>query len=182
MIQAGLSYNHPIYNGKHNDAQEEMKKELMTIVRNPDKLPLINIGHLYLFIGGLINSSSTQRSVVGGGVHGFYVNEAVRFIEQHYQENIDVADIAASCGINRSYLSKIFRPKLEINTHDFLIRYRINKSCELLKVTDLSIGEISFMVGYPNQFTFSRIFKTAQGKSPREWRNGNKIQGSSAPF
>jgi len=176
MIQAGLSWNNPVYTGKNNEDQEKMKDELLAIVRSTDNgLPLVNVGHLYLFIGYLINSSLSQRSATGGSIRNFYINESMRFIERHYQQDINVADIAASCGIDRSYLSKIFFRRFDITPHEFLLRYRVNKSCELLKVTDLSIGEISAMVGYPNQFSFSRIFKNVLGKSPREWRNEHRI-------
>ncbi|MDR0561128.1 MAG: AraC family transcriptional regulator [Spirochaetaceae bacterium] len=44
----------------------------------------------------------------------------------------------------------------------------------MMKITDCSIGEICDMVGYQNQFNFSRVFKQIMGKPPREWRNENK--------
>ena len=53
------------------------------------------------------------------------------------------------------------------------------KAAELLKLTDLSIGDIGNAVGYPNQLHFSRAFKHTYGISPREWRNKNKLPGSS---
>ncbi|MDR0561965.1 MAG: AraC family transcriptional regulator [Spirochaetaceae bacterium] len=37
------------------------------------------------------------------------------------------------------------------------------------------MNEISEMVGYQNQFTFSRIFRRIIGKPPREWRNENRL-------
>jgi transcriptional regulator GlxA family with amidase domain len=45
-----------------------------------------------------------------------------------------------------------------------------------MKITNHTIGEISVMTGYQNQFNFSRVFKQIMGKSPREWRNANRLQ------
>jgi len=59
---------------------------------------------------------------------------------------------------------------------DFLIRYRINKACELMKITNHPIGEICAMVGYPNLFNFSRTFKKVVGQSPRDWRTANRLR------
>jgi AraC-like DNA-binding protein len=45
-----------------------------------------------------------------------------------------------------------------------------------MKTTGHTIAEISRMVGYQNQFNFSRAFKRLIGQSPRERRNGNKLR------
>jgi YesN/AraC family two-component response regulator len=153
-----------------------MKNELLSIVTDKNSLPLATIGHMYLFMSALITSSSMRKKVAGGSMRDFYARESLTFIEQHYQEEIDVKDITAFCGLDRSYLGKVFKSVLHANLRKFLIRYRINKSCELMKITKHTIGEISMMVGYHNQFNFSRVFKQITGKSPRDWRDENKLQ------
>ena len=50
------------------------------------------------------------------------------------------------------------------------------KATELLKLTKMSIGDISKAVGYENQLHFSRAFKKIYNISPREWRNANTIK------
>ena len=55
------------------------------------------------------------------------------------------------------------------------MNYRMAKAAELLKLTQLSIGDIGNAVGYSNQLHFSRAFKNVYGSSPREWRNQNRI-------
>ena len=105
----------------------------------------------------------------------FYIQEALSFIEQNFQNEITVEDIVASCNLNRSYFSKIFHDSIGKSPQEFLISYRMSKAAELLKVTELSIRDISNAVGYSNQLHFSRAFKNAYGLSPRQWRNENKV-------
>ena len=174
VTQAGLTYNNPIYISKDNEEREKMKNELLAIVDDQNNLPFNTIGHLYLFISALIASSSMRKIVIGGGLRDFYIRESLTFIEQHYHEGISIEDIAGFCNLDRSYLGKLFKSVLNSSPQDFLIKYRINKSCDLMKITDYTIGEISEMVGYPNQFNFSRAFRNIIGKSPRNWRNENK--------
>ena len=55
------------------------------------------------------------------------------------------------------------------------MNYRMIKATELLRMTQLSIGDISKAVGYENQLHFSRAFKNIYGSSPRNWRDTNRI-------
>ena len=84
-------------------------------------------------------------------------------------------DIAAQCGLNRSYFGAVFRQSLRQTPQEFLIQYRMVKATELLKLTQLSIQDIANAVGYSNPLHFSRAFKKVYGLSPRIWRNENQI-------
>ena len=98
-----------------------------------------------------------------------YVQYAVQFIHLNYS-HIRVNDIANYIGINRSYLTTIFKNKLNVSPQEYLVSYRLNKVKQLLCTTDLSIQEIAASVGYDNPLTFSKMFKNAYGKSPRHFR------------
>jgi len=97
------------------------------------------------------------------------------YVEQNFQNNISVEDIADNCGLNRSYFGKIFKEAVGKTPQEFLLNYRMTKAAELLKLTKLSIGDIGNAVGYDNQLHFSRAFKNIYGVSPREWRNQNRM-------
>ena len=175
ISEAGLSINSPVYTSVNYKERENMKNELLCIVKNKDRPPLCLMGHLYHCISAMIESSSKKKQSTGGSLKDFYVREALSFIEQHYQEQINIEEIAAFCKLDRSYLCKIFKSTLNINPKEYLIRYRIKKSIELMDRTEYSIKEISDIVGYQNQFYFSKAFKQIQGKSPSEWRKDNYI-------
>ena len=133
------------------------------------------IGHLHLFIDSFIRSSTSIPNRQGNSLRDFYVKEAISYIEQNFQNNISVEDIAASCGLNRSYFGKIFHENMGKSPQEFLISYRMSKAAELLKLTKLSIADIGNAVGYPNQLHFSRAFKNVYSISPRQWRNENGV-------
>lgn len=176
VIQSGLTFNHPVYTARVLDEREKMKNELLYIVNHANNPPMELMGHFYLFLSALSDSSSLRRKVAGGSLRDFYIHEAFVFIEQNYQNEITVEDMAAFCNLDRSYLGKIFKSELKTSPQDFLIRYRMNKACELMKITNHTIGEISIMVGYQNMFNFSRAFKKIIGQSPRDWRTKNKLR------
>ena len=171
---AGLSLDQPIYKARFKDIAETMKNEMLYIVNHKEESPFHLIGHLYLFIDSFVRASTSTQIGKGNRLRDFYIKEAFSFIEQNFQNDISVEDIAASCGLNRSYFGKIFHETTGKSPQAFLISYRMTKAAELLKLTELSIADIGNAVGYPNQLHFSRAFKNVYGVPPRQWRNENK--------
>lgn len=167
---AGLTMNTPIYRPRHKDIAQQMTNEMLYIASHSQESPLHLIGHLYLFLDYLAKSNSSPIQTQGNRMRDFYIKEALSFIEQNFQNDISVEDIAAFCNLNRSYFGKIFRDTIGKSPQEFLISYRMSKAGELLKMTSLSIADIGNAVGYPNQLHFSRAFKNVYGVSPRAWR------------
>ncbi len=172
---AGLSPDTPIYHAHSHDLRETMMNEMLYIAQHGTMAPFHLIGHLYLFLDALTRSVSSTTLSGKGRLRDFYVHEALSFIEQNFQNDISVENIANSCGLNRSYFGKIFKDAIGKTPQEFLMDYRMTKASELLKLTRLSISDISKAVGYDNPLHFSRAYKNRFGVSPREWRNQNQI-------
>lgn len=173
---AGLTMDFPVFTPKSREEGHMVKEQMLYLAQNSNESSLNLIGHLFLFLDCLVKASASNKPIKGGKLRDFYIREAISFIEQNYQEDITVEDIAARCNLNRSYFGKIFRDALSTSPQEFLIHYRMTKATELLKLSDLTIGQISSSVGYPNQLHFSRAFKNLYGISPREWREENKYR------
>lgn len=172
---AGLSQNSPIYHAHSRDLREIMMQEMLYIAQHGEMTPFHLMGHLYLFLDAMTRSISSMRITRIGKLRDFYIREALAYVEQNFQNNISVEDIADNCGLNRSYFGKIFKEAVGKTPQEFLLNYRMTKAAELLKLTKLSIGDIGNAVGYDNQLHFSRAFKNIYGVSPREWRNQNRM-------
>lgn len=167
---AGFSLDQPIYKARSKELREEMMKEMNYIAENGSSSHFHLIGHLYLFIDHLTRSTDGVKVHHSSKLRDFYIHEAIEFIEHNFQNDISVEDIADVCGLNRSYFGKIFKEALGKSPQEFLLNYRMVKAAELLKLTKLSVGDISSAVGYGNQLHFSRAFKSIYGVSPKKWR------------
>ena len=100
-----------------------------------------------------------------------YVRWVIEYINQKYSDPIGVGSISEACGIDRSYLSKVFKYATGYTLQDYLIQFRVKRAKQLLKETSLSVQHVSYSVGYNDPFSFSKIFKKQTGMSPTEWRN-----------
>ena len=103
-----------------------------------------------------------------------YTEQAIHYITKEYMHDISVSKIADKIGITRSYLSKCFNATLKMSPKQFIIKFRMEKACKLLKNSNLNITEIAEEVGYSNSLTFSKAFKTYFGVSPNEKRKDLK--------
>ena len=135
-------------------------------------MPILGVGRNVAY--ELVRSSSTRRDGRGGPLRDFYIQEAVNYIQQNYHRDITVEEIADVCKLNRSYFSKLFREAVGCAPQEFIIRLRLTKAAEQMRMTNETIGDIARQCGYPNQLHFSQAFKKRYGLPPREWRKQNK--------
>ena len=98
------------------------------------------------------------------------VEAAQRLIEQQIDSSFDVADIAQAVGLERSYLSRLFRAQTGITLRDAIAEARLRRAETLLDDQHLSIQAVAEMSGFKQYFSFHRFFKRHHGTSPSEWR------------
>lgn len=128
-----------------------------------------SLGNLYLFFNKLIckNDKKTTDAVT---VAGNYITLFVDYIHNNYSNDISISEIADHLNINRSHLFKLFRHNMNMSPQNYLINYRLNKACELLRKSSYSISEISYLIGFNSPSYFSKIFSKYKKKSPIDYR------------
>ncbi len=92
------------------------------------------------------------------------------YLKEHYSEQIDFASLAKSLGFSSAYLTKLFNKYEKCAPVKYLTELRIAEAKALLYNTDLSIKEVGALVGYENQFYFSRVFRKTMSCTPSEYR------------
>lgn len=99
-----------------------------------------------------------------------YVDQALDYIHHNFRSNIKINDLASYIGIDRSYLTNIFKSSTKLSPQEYLVRYRMEQAENMLKNTDMKIGDIAESIGYHDQLTFSKMFKKFAGVSPSSYR------------
>lgn len=102
--------------------------------------------------------------------HRVYLEQALDYISKNLKNNIRISDIANHIGIDRSYLTTIFKSTLNLSPQEYLITYKIDRAVALLENPDIKISNIGLELGYSDPLTFSKMFKRYKGVSPSEYR------------
>lgn len=135
-------------------------------------------GALYSMIAMLMENSSPETKQKNR--QRDRVEQAVRYIEEHYSYPITIEDIADYTGVCRSHLYRMFRKVLKKSPRDYLEEYRIRQACQLLGETGISVTAVAHSVGYEDNLYFSKAFKKSMGKTPSDFRRmksaGNEIR------
>ncbi|MDO5010188.1 MAG: AraC family transcriptional regulator, partial [Intestinibacter bartlettii] len=96
--------------------------------------------------------------------------KCISYINEHYNENINLETVANIVHLNPSYFSSIFKKEVGVSFSNYLNKIRIEQSKLLLKNTDSSIVEIALEVGFEDQSYFSKVFKNLTKMTPKQYR------------
>ena len=96
------------------------------------------------------------------------------YIRENFHKNIALEDMAGHINISRGYLCREFKRVAHMTPFEYLIEIRIDKGCEMLKDTDLSVGEIAQRCGFNSFSYFTKVFGERLGCSPKEYRQKNR--------
>ncbi|SDJ14587.1 helix-turn-helix transcriptional regulator [Alteribacillus bidgolensis] len=96
--------------------------------------------------------------------------KSIRYIHDHYNENITVNKLASLEHYNRSYYSDWFLKETGKSPSIYIQEVRLNKAKELLRNTDLPILHIAIQVGLEHQSSLTRLFQKYEGITPSHFR------------
>ena len=97
-------------------------------------------------------------------------DKMLRYINEHYGEEIQLRKLSAMFYINYSYCCELFQKRLGMTFTKYLTSLRMEKACQLLEEADLSIYQVSEAVGIKDYFYFNKLFKRTIGETPAHYR------------
>ena len=96
------------------------------------------------------------------------------YMQEHFTEDIDVEELAATEGLGTSQFHVLFRSLAGMTPTQYITKLRMSLAARLLCDAALSIGEVAERCGYGDSFYFSRVFHRETGKSPSSYRKGER--------
>lgn len=105
--------------------------------------------------------------------HSFYVNKAIKYINDNYNKPITLEDVSSFLKINKCYFCTLFKKETKKTFSQFLNEVRIEKSKEMLLQDNMTILDIALSVGFNNQNYYNMTFKKLTKQTPLSFRNMN---------
>ncbi len=101
-----------------------------------------------------------------------HVEARVRtYMQAHLGEKLPLADLAAVAELSTSHFAKAFHRSVGETPHRFLVRWRLEHACKLLRATreEMPLAEVAFQTGFSSQSHFTRCFRAWCGLTPSEF-------------
>ena len=98
------------------------------------------------------------------------VSQAIRFIEEHLEQKIDLDTAAAALHYSKFHLHRIFTKTVGMTIHDYVQRRQLTEAARLLVDSDQPILAIALASGYESQQAFTDIFKAMYKTTPAQFR------------
>ena len=180
LHECGLGKEQRTYRCTAPDRLDHCVREMMRYETAGRGHELMLQGELYHFLGWIARSLE-EPAHRGRETGKEYVELAMEYIRNYFQEDLTVAKLARYVGLNRSYLTTVFQSVLQLSPQQFLMRFRMTRAAQLLREHELSVGEVARSCGYPDPLTFSKAFKRTMGVTPSQYRRGARKEHMAAP-
>lgn len=127
------------------------------------KLPILTALHMILHI---IEKPFVKES---SAHHKIKLCKSFILLQIH-DPNLNIKSLASRVGASADYLSRLFQKEVGCSLHYYIYQQRVLMARELLLKSDLDIKQISVQCGFSDASYFTKVFKKAVKKSPKDYR------------
>ncbi|MCI6886826.1 MAG: AraC family transcriptional regulator [Lachnospiraceae bacterium] len=176
LSSLGLSQEQPIFRSSEKDRLLEYVSNMIRHNHGSIEDTYYIMGMLFLFLSTIASSNRDTLPPSDGNV---YINQAITYIQNHITESFQVDDIAHYVGLNRTYLSTLFKTHTGLSPLKYVQAFRLTQARSLLESTSLSVASIACSCGYQSPEALIKLFKQRYQISPAAYRKEvHKRQGS----
>lgn len=169
-----IDYTSWAVSGKHSENQQIRSSVITLLEHLVCAEPSFNrIALVYQLLGTLAVAGESQAE----GQHVFIrkkdqqlVKYGIEFINQHFDDELNLATIAENAGVSYHHFSRIFKKISGFNFKEYLTMIRINKAKLLLKDTHIPITDISYSCGFSGHKQLIFAFNKYCRMTPTEFR------------
>lgn len=118
----------------------------------------------------LSSLSGARIEQVRGGLAPWAEKRCLDMLQARLAEDIGLDELAAEARLSPFHFARMFKRSIGVPPRVHLTRLRMQKACELLKYSDLSITQIALEVGYSSNQVLARVFHKHHRVTPSEYR------------
>jgi AraC-like DNA-binding protein len=167
--EPGVSFNDPVI--------RHLLSSLLPFTARPKELHPLFVDHAALalttHLACVYARMSGDAGKSRGGLAPWQERRAKELMSAMLGEEIPLVRLASECGLSVRHFARAFRQSTGVPPHRWLLKYRVERSRDLLSRCRLSMAEIAASCGFADQSHFTRVFRAVIGASPGTWRRMN---------
>jgi AraC family transcriptional regulator len=106
----------------------------------------------------------------GHALSGSRLRRVADYIQQNLDKDLSLAELAAVVYMSPYHFARLFKDSTGVPPHRFVVRQRIARARGVLVTPELSIAQVSRMVGFRTPSHFTTVFRRVLGVTPRAYR------------
>lgn len=134
-------------------------------VKGQDMMFHLIFAQMFVLMARLVTEQKNETTQLN-----MYVKDALSYIHQHYDCDIQVKDIAAVVNLHPGYFHRIFKQHVGCSVIEYLASVRMDKAKMLLADTNIPLGDVPDYVGINSTQYFSALFKKHTNETPLSYR------------
>ena len=117
---------------------------------------------------GFGSAAEIQQQI--GTLPSWRLRRVTEYIQQNLDKDLTLAELAALVCMSRYHFARLFKGSTGVPPHRFVVRQRIARARGVLATSELSIAEISRLVGFRTPSHFTTVFRRVLGITPGAYR------------
>ena len=114
--------------------------------------------------------TTLETSPDGNALQGRRLRRVTEYIERNLDKELTLAELAAVVCMSRWHFARLFKCSTGVPPHRFVIRQRIARARGVLATPELSIAQVSRLVGFRTPSHFTMVFRGLLGLTPGAYR------------
>ena len=153
--------------GRLHETLSELIRELKERKRKKEASLLADLLMVQMLIH--LKRQWTERKKNEGNI-SFYIRQAQEYLEENFDSDITVAQVAEAVNLSEGYLQRLYKKEKGISLMDKVLWMRIEKAKLLLENSTLPVIDVAVAAGFNSRQHFSSTFTRLVGCSPAAWR------------
>lgn len=156
---------------KNDPELKELKKVSSPVIGGEQMIKTYLEQLLILLIRNILKIEKMQVFLNKQSMESHITVSTKKYIENNVDKPFRIADLCASLGYSKSYLSRIFQAQTGDSIYNSMLKEKIKIAKNLIREGNLNFTEISDALSFDNPQYFSRVFRRVTGMSPTEFKN-----------
>lgn len=120
----------------------------------------------FLFIQAYNEAKFSQHKAA----NTFFISKATHYMYENIERKLTLRNIADYLKYSEAHIYRLFLKETKYTPINYFNHLKIERSCQLLRNTNMKINQIAFKMGFEDPYYFSRLFKKSVGMSPKVYR------------
>jgi AraC-like DNA-binding protein len=182
LNELGISRECPVVNLRNAAQPPALFEGMLSAIQNDCSLAhLLDASQILAQLFSLMLCHRHEQSRAEGGTDR-KIEQSITYMKRNLGRPLRVSMLARLANISLPHYFALFKQRTGNTPMDFFIRLRMQRACQLLEATSLSVKEVAAELGYDDPFYFSRMFKSVNAVAPTEYRMTWQRRGESNPM